>query len=82
MVDIRRKMAVRALVADFTERIELQLWEPPTMQNRQLPQCRVSQSQSHIETDGQSVSLSWCRAPSGAHDQILVTVLSLGGRPL
>jgi hypothetical protein len=31
-----------------------------------------SQSQSHIATDGQSVCLSWCRAPSGAHDQILV----------
>jgi hypothetical protein len=32
-----------------------------------------SQSQSHIATDGQSVCLSWCRAPSGAHDQILIT---------
>jgi hypothetical protein len=41
-----------------------------------------SQSQSHIATDGQSVCLSWCRAPSGAHEQIVVTVLSLGGRPL
>jgi hypothetical protein len=45
-----------------------------------------SQSQSHITTDGQSVCLSWCRAPSGAHDQIFVhcltvTVLSMGGRP-
>jgi hypothetical protein len=29
-----------------------------------------SQSQSHIATDGQSVSKFWCRAPSGAHDQI------------
>jgi hypothetical protein len=28
-----------------------------------------SQSQSHIATDGQSVSKSWYRAPSGAHDQ-------------
>jgi hypothetical protein len=26
-------------------------------------------SQSHIATDGQSVCLSWCRAPAGAHDQ-------------
>jgi hypothetical protein len=33
-----------------------------------------SQSQSHIATDGQSACLSWCRAPSGAHDQILITV--------
>jgi hypothetical protein len=34
--------------------------------------CKLSQSQSHITTDGQSVCLSWCRAPSGAHDQIFV----------
>jgi hypothetical protein len=32
-----------------------------------------SLSLSHIATDGQSVSLSWYRAPSGVHDQILVT---------
>jgi hypothetical protein len=36
-----------------------------------------SQSQSHIVTDGQSVSKSWCRAPSGAHDQIFITVRQL-----
>jgi hypothetical protein len=36
-----------------------------------------SQSQSHIATDGQSISKSWCRAPSGAHDQILITVWQL-----
>jgi hypothetical protein len=35
------------------------------------------QSQSHIATDGQSVSKSWCRAPSGAHDQIFFTVWQL-----
>jgi hypothetical protein len=29
-----------------------------------------SESESHIATDGQSVSPSWCRAPSRAHDQI------------
>jgi hypothetical protein len=34
----------------------------------------MSQSQSHIATDGQSISKSWCRAPSGAHDQIFITV--------
>jgi hypothetical protein len=33
-----------------------------------------SQSQSPITTDGQSVSQSWCRAPSGAHDQMFVSV--------
>jgi hypothetical protein len=32
-----------------------------------------SQSQSHIATDGQSASKSWCRTPSGAHDQIFFT---------
>jgi hypothetical protein len=36
-----------------------------------------SQSQSHIATDGQSVSKSWCRAPSGAYDQIFITVWQL-----
>jgi hypothetical protein len=32
-------------------------------------------SQSHVATNGQSVSPSWCRAPSAArHDQIFGTV--------
>jgi hypothetical protein len=35
-------------------------------------------------TDGRSVSMSWCQAPSGAHDQMVVnclavTVLSYSG---
>jgi hypothetical protein len=34
-------------------------------------------SRSHIATDGQSVSKSWCRAPPGAHDQIFITVWHL-----
>jgi hypothetical protein len=34
----------------------------------------ICQSQSHIATDGQLVSKSWCRAPSGPHDQIFITV--------
>jgi hypothetical protein len=38
--------------------------------------CR-SRSRSHIATDGQSVSKSWCRAPSGVHDQIYITVWQL-----
>jgi hypothetical protein len=29
------------------------------------------QSQSHITTDGQSASLSWCQHPSGTRDQFL-----------
>jgi hypothetical protein len=45
-----------------------------------------SQSQSSVTSDCQSVSPSWCRAPSGAHDQMLrtvktVTILSVW-RPL
>jgi hypothetical protein len=34
-------------------------------------------SQSHIATDGQSISKSWCRASFGAHDQIFITVWQL-----
>jgi hypothetical protein len=45
-----------------------------------------SQSQSHIATDGQSISKSWCRATSWTHDQIFITPDSYGlvfvGRPL
>jgi hypothetical protein len=37
----------------------------------------LSKSESHIATDGRSVSLSWCWAPSGTRDQILVTVRQL-----
>jgi hypothetical protein len=33
--------------------------------------------QSHITTDGQSASQSWCQAPSGAQVQIFVTVRHL-----
>jgi hypothetical protein len=38
-------------------------------------------SQSHITTDGQSVNPSWCRAPSGAHDQIFILVGKLLSYP-
>jgi hypothetical protein len=51
-----------------------------------VKQLVVCQSQSHVTTDGQSVGLSWCRAPSGAHDQIFLLLESyssvLMGRPL
>jgi hypothetical protein len=40
------------------------------------PQCQC-QCQCHIAADGQSISKSWCRAPSGAHDQIFSTVWQL-----
>jgi hypothetical protein len=36
-----------------------------------------SRSWSHIATDGQLTSKSWCRAPSGAHDQIFNTLWQL-----
>jgi hypothetical protein len=34
-------------------------------------------TQSYVTTDGQSASQSWCQAPSGAQDQILITVRQL-----
>jgi hypothetical protein len=34
----------------------------------------LSLSQSHVRTDGQSVSMSWCRINSGTCDQILLSV--------
>jgi hypothetical protein len=38
--------------------------------------CNQSQSQNHITTDGQSVSLG-VEPPSGAHDQIFIAVWQL-----
>jgi hypothetical protein len=38
---------------------------------------QIFQSKSHIATDGQSISKSWCRASSGAHDQIFITLFLL-----
>jgi hypothetical protein len=37
-----------------------------------------SQSQSHVTTDGQSVSMSWCQIHSGTCDQILFSVCLWG----
>jgi hypothetical protein len=37
----------------------------------------ASQSESHIATEGQSINKPWCRAPSGAHDQICITLWQL-----
>jgi hypothetical protein len=36
-----------------------------------------SQSQIYVSIDGQSVSWSWCQAPSWARDQIFITVTRL-----
>jgi hypothetical protein len=46
--------------------------------NSQLTQPQLKVSQSHVTTDGQSVSMPWCRVHSGTCDQILLSV----GRPL
>jgi hypothetical protein len=42
-----------------------------------LRELHTSQSQSHIATDDQSINKSWCRAPSGDHDQIFITLWQL-----
>jgi hypothetical protein len=36
-----------------------------------------SQSQSHFATDGRSVSMSWCRAPSGAMKNAVFGVINI-----
>jgi hypothetical protein len=41
------------------------------------PKTDKQASQSNFTTDDQSVSPSWCRAPSGARDQVLITVWHL-----
>jgi hypothetical protein len=39
-------------------------------------QCNDENSiPSNIATDGLLASLSWCRAPNGAHNQILISLL-------
>jgi hypothetical protein len=43
---------------------------------KRLPQF-LFQSKSKSHCDWRSVSKSWCRAPSGAHDQIFITVWQL-----
>jgi hypothetical protein len=42
-------------------------------------QTIAGQGQGYTATDGRSISKSWCRAPSGAHDPLTVTVLFLWG---
>jgi hypothetical protein len=57
-----------------TRRVTVEVFGPASTRETALGQ---SESQSHIATDGQPVSKSWCRAPYGAHDQILITVWQL-----
>jgi hypothetical protein len=50
------------------------------LKGRKLDHCQVlsrNRSRSHIATDGQLVSKSWCPASSGVHDQIFITVWQL-----
>jgi hypothetical protein len=37
-------------------------------------QCTASSISSYIATDGLSAISSWCRAPNGAHNQILISL--------
>jgi hypothetical protein len=50
-------------------------WRFPYERNSRLK--NHSRSQSHVTTDGQSVSLSWCQNPSGAQNQIFVNIRQL-----
>jgi hypothetical protein len=39
-----------------------------------IPLLLHTESESYVTTDGQPASLSWTKHPSGAYDQILITV--------
>jgi hypothetical protein len=62
-----------------TPSVTVEIFNPTSTRDSQP--C-PSPSPSHIATDGQSVSQSvsksWCRAPSGAHDQMFITVERYG----
>jgi hypothetical protein len=48
-------------------------WDPPSSPlTTRRATGSPSSSSSYTATDGQSVRLSWCRAPYGVHDQILI----------
>jgi hypothetical protein len=52
----------------FSRTVQVLLLRPDNLYS----QFHQSQSQSHITTNSQSASLSWCRTPSGANDQKFV----------
>jgi hypothetical protein len=54
-----------------TRRATVEVFDPASTREYSNIQ---SQSQSYIAIDGRSISKSWCRAPSGAHDQIFIFV--------
>jgi hypothetical protein len=62
-----------------TRRVMVEVFDPAS--TRVWTELKSSQSQSHIATDGQSVCLSWCRAPAGAHDQMFLFVWKLLSYP-
>jgi hypothetical protein len=61
-------------------RLSLTEWSvssPLTDSIHHLDCLKSKSSQSYIATDGRSISKSWCRAPSGAHDHIFIIVWQL-----
>jgi hypothetical protein len=62
------------LLSIITAHILNSFWTTSVWRISQSIEC---QSQSHIATDGQSISKSWHRAPSGAYDQIFITLWQL-----
>jgi hypothetical protein len=62
-----------------TRRVTVEVFEP--VSTPVYLEASQNKSQHHIATDGrsvsQSVSQSWCRAQSGAYDQIFITVSQL-----
>jgi hypothetical protein len=62
-------------------RSDLQSLPCRTLWNKSNSHCAHAElyeiSQTHIAIDEQSISKSWCRAPSGAHEQIFITLWQL-----
>jgi hypothetical protein len=48
-----------------------------TVKGSRVTSQRLTQTKSHIMTEGHSSSQAWCQAPSGAKDQIFITVKQL-----
>jgi hypothetical protein len=57
-----------------TRRAKVEVFDPTSIRDNLSSKC---QSQSHIATDGQSISKSSCRAPSATTDQIFITLWHL-----
>jgi hypothetical protein len=59
------------------EKMDLSLMLGLSSSLRNWPSSKSNQSQSHIATEGQSISKSRWPAPSGAHDQIFIILWQL-----